>query len=261
MIVLSWGCGHAEPADRHDSAADVAPCDLLHPWELGSVEDVAVASAASASRVASLLLVDADAHWTARAVASNGETCPTYSESADGVTVTVSGDCTTEWGYVYAGSGTFTDTDPGSVHDATYDQFAFDARALQNDHAMEADGAWAMSFDADGGTAEFDLTLTLRGDLDAAVLTAVPATTETYVEGTAARVGYVDILAQPSSTATGDLCVDDQARASDSCEIEDDRVETLWGTRRATLTWDGSTACDGCAAVAVDGVALGMYCP
>lgn len=76
----------------------LAPCDLVHPWELGSLEDVAVASAASASRVASVLLLDADAHLTAKVIASNGETCPSYSESADGVTVTVSGDCTTEWG-------------------------------------------------------------------------------------------------------------------------------------------------------------------
>lgn len=132
---------------------------------------------------------------------------------------------------------------------------------MQNDLAMAADGAWAMSFDTGGGTAEFDLTLTLRGDVDAADVTAVLAITETYVEGAAARVGSVDILSQPSGPATGDLCVDDQVRASDSCELEDDGVETLWGTRRATLTWDGSTACDGCAAVAIGGVALGVYCP
>jgi len=240
--ILLFACRPTETVPQADSApAEVAPCELAHPWEMGTAEDVELAAVSSASRIVLLLLLDADAHFAARTVAANGEACPTYAESEDGVTVTVSGDCTTEWGYVYAGSGTFTDTDPGRVHDASYDHFSFDEREVSNPYAVDAEGAWAMY---EGG-ADFDLTVTFHGDVDYAETTATLGTTETYAEGSGARVGYVDVLSQPSSTATGDLCLDDQWQWTDACDIEPDGVETLWGTRRGTLTWDGSTACDG----------------
>lgn len=247
------------PVPQDDSApADVPPCELAHPWEMATAEDVALAAVSSTTSVALMLFLAGDVATSAEWVVELGESCPTVTESPDGSTETVTGDCTTEWGYVFAGSATFTylETDEGWDFTDSYSDFTFDDREVQGRYGFTADGEWAMT----GQVVDLDLTLTVYGDLSFADTTATFRTSGLY-EDLGWNAGSVDILSQPSSTATGDLCLDDQWQWTDACDIEPDGVETLWGTHRATLTWDGSTACDGCGAVAIDGVDVGTYCP
>ena len=234
------------------------------PQDDSAPADVELAAVSSTTSVALMLLLAGDVTSSARSAAERGETCPTFTESAEGETETeaVTGDCTTEWGFVFGGGATFTYVQRGDVWDITvsYAEFTFDERGVQNPYAFTADGVWALSEAPDGQIVDLDLTLTVYGDLSFTDTTAYFKTSGSYADA-GWNAGYVDILSQPSSTATGDLCLDDRREWIDACDIEPDGVETLWGTRRATLTWDGSTACDGCATVAIDGVDLGTYCP
>lgn len=259
-VLLACQSASSAPGD----SADVPPCELAHPWEMGTAEDVELAAVSSTTSVALMLFLAGDVATSAEWVVELGESCPTVTESTEGSTEieTVTGDCTTEWGYVFAGSATFTsvETDYGWDFTDSYSDFTFDDRGVQGRYAFTADGEWALSDAPDGPNADLDLTLTVYGDLSFTDTTATFNTSGLY-EDLGWNAGSVDILSQPSSTATGDLCLDDQWQWTDACDIEPDGVETLWGTRRATLTWDGSTACDGCAKVAIDGVDLGTYCP
>lgn len=155
---------------------------------------------------------------------------------------------------VYGGTATFTEVD-GS-YSSVYDHFYFDDGL--NSYGYDVDGTWLQ----DVGQFTFDLTATLRGDWGpASEATVTYATARTSDDPDDRVEGYADIISQPNSGATGDLCVSDAYEYVDSCDSEGDELVSLWGTTPATVTWNGSTNCDGCADVTIDGVAAGAYCP
>ncbi len=203
-------------------------------------------------QIAWLTVLDTNAVVGAENAAAYGDTCPTVTESEDGATVTVTGDCTTSWDQVYGGSATFTNTESGST--SVYDHFYF-----ENDpspRGYEVDGGWSWS--STDRTWAADLTLRMLG------WTAVGSDVTAIYRGTAsdtAYVGYADVLSQPTSIATGDLCFAWDYQPVDSCDSEGDGVIALWGSTSATITYAGSTACDGCGDVTIDGADAGSYCP
>ncbi len=259
LLALVFGCvgkhdGDSPAADSTgDTAIDTPPCDLSHPWVMDTVEDVGVAAGLAYPDVARLTLLDVEAMTDARTASDMAEPCPTYTESDDGTTVTITGDCTL-WDLVYGGTATFTEVD-GS-YSSVYDRFHFE------------DGVSTRGYDVDGnwhdhvGQFTFDLTVSWFGDWEPrSNATVTYATTRTWDDPHDRVDGYADIVSQPSSAATGDLCVAADWQNVDSCDSEDDAVFTFQGSAPATLTWNGSTSCDGCADVTIDGVAAGSYCP
>ncbi len=236
---------------------EAPPCELSHPWPMDTVGDVAVAGSAAYPNPARLILLDGNALAGARTAASEGDPCPTLTESEDGRTSTISGDCTTGWGSVYGGTATFAEVN--GTFASTYDHFHFEDGL--NPYGYDVDGAWLDT----GGEVRYDLTLTMLGQwmaTGAPDVTAVVHTVVAWYAGSQGIVdGYVDIVSQPTSGATGDLCVSGNLDLSDSCEAEDTAALTLWGSTPATVTWNGFSSCDGCADVTIDGVDAGSYCP
>ncbi len=260
LLALLVGCvgkhgGDSPAADSTgDSAIDAPSCELSHPWVMNTVGDVGLAAGLAYPDVARLTMLDVIAMTDAQTFSSTGEPCPTYTESDDGTSVTVSGDCTV-WGTQYGGTATFTEVD-GS-YSSVYDHFLFDDRE-NNPMSYDVDGMW---LDEDGQFT-FDLTATLLGDWGAASdATVTYVTTMTWVDPAERVEGYADIVNQPASAATGDLCVVADWQSVDSCDSEDDAVFTLQGSAPATLTWSGSASCDGCADVTIDEADAGSYCP
>ena len=239
-----------------DSSTGTPPCDLLHPWAMTTAGDVGLAAALGYPDVSVFALLDGNAMTGAETAAHYGDACPTFVESDDGSTITVAGECTTSWGSTYGGTATFGES--GTSSWAEYDHFYF-ADGL-NPWGYDVDGSW---LDEDFRFS-FDVTLTMLGEWSPEVhdVTVTYRTVLTYDEtGHMTAEGYADILSQPGSDATGDLCVEADVLPSGACESEDDGEIALWGDSPATLTWNGSTTCDGCADVAIDGLAAGPYCP
>ncbi len=249
--------GDSAPAD---SAADTAPgiptCALAHPWAMDSAAHVGEAAALASPNVARFTLLDGNVVSGARTADQEGDACPTWTESADRTAVTVAGDCDTGWGSTYGGTATFTDVD--GTYSSVYDHFHF-LDGL-NAYGYDVDGGWV---DDGAGDFSFALTATLLGDWGVTGLADATVTWSTAFHGSADTVeGYADILAQPTDTAVGDLCVLSAGYSYDpACPTELDEVVTLQGDTVATLTWDGSTACDGCAEVTIGRVDAGSYCP
>ncbi len=266
LLVFLVGCvgKHGGDSSAADSAGDSAngtpPCDLLHPWVMGTVEDVVLGGSLARPDVAILTLLDADAWWAKGAVEADGDSCPTFTESDDGTTRTITGDCTTTYGYIFGGTAVFTSS--GTEETAAYDHFHFDEREAQNPYGVDADGTFWSDVLSPGDFAfALDLTMTMFGDWPG-IESGSEVTYETTLGyGSDVWDGHSDIVSQPASAATGDLCFSDAYHYVDSCDLEDDDVLNLWGSSPATLTWNGSTSCDGCADVTIDGADAGSYCP
>ncbi len=151
LLALLFGCvgkhGEDSPAvdSSGDSVIDAPPCDLLHPWVMGTVDDVGVAGSLAYPMVSAVLLLDIDAVTGAESAVRDGDSCPTVTESDDGATVTISGDCTTTWGLTYGGTATFTTTE--SAYAAVYDQFHFNEREYSGRYGYDVDGAWSYADD------------------------------------------------------------------------------------------------------------------
>ncbi len=89
----------------------------------------------------------------------------------------------------------------------------------------------------------------------------IQATYRTAADSSGLTEGYADVVNRPDGEPTGDLCLVDSWQYVETCTTEYDEVMALWGSTPATLTWSGSTSCDGCADVTIDGVDAGSYCP
>ncbi len=252
-IDSSDSSGDSTGDTAHDSSVDTPPCDLLHPWAMDTVEDVGLAAALVYPNIAILTLLNQNAVTGAKNAVNYGDACPTVTESDDGTTVTVTGDCTTSWDQVYGGTATFTNTD--SDYTSVYDHFHFEDDP--GSWGYEVDGTWSFSWV--DRTFEVDLTLTMLGEW----IPGLPEVTATYQTTGSDRLieGYADIVSQPTNAATGDVCVSDDYEYVSACDAEADEVVSLWGSTPATLTWNGSTSCDGCADVTIDGADAGTYCP
>ncbi len=244
-------------------------CELSHPWAVSSRDDVVLAALLSNPYMPMLTLLGADA-WSARlSVEAEGDTCPTFTEADDG-TQTITGDCTTTWGYVYGGSTTVTPTATGGFVQ-TFDHFHFEDLAYEDQPAQgyEVDGSWAGE-QPDGGESFVNaMTLTTIGGWAAGDPLGAPMdVTATYASTQAwdaawdeTDSGSADIAWQSISSATGDFCSSSNWAALDTCPSEGDGLTTITGSRTASLTWDCSTSCDGCADVVIDGIGpAGSYC-
>lgn len=111
-----------------------------------------------------------------------------------------------------------------------------------------------------GGEYEFDLTVTIRGRSVPGEGTFRWHSTMPHTASTWSLSGYADVLDQPFSDATGDMCIVAQGSTASDCQTEEDEADTITGDAIGTLSWDGSTSCDACAAATVEGAEVGPYC-
>lgn len=186
--------------------------------------------------------------------------------TVDGATTTVralASPCTTDLGVEFSGAATFVSTEADSsgmeTSVSTYDHFGFwDPESSGEGYAV--DGSWSFVDDGGGGR---EWALAIAGSFVGDTVDRDGAWELTLSEsaGSWQAGGYVDVVSQSASSVAGDFCFASQHTSVDSCDSEDDGTDALTGTATAILTRSGSTSCDGCADVSIDGADAGVYCP
>ena len=269
LVAVGLGCTAAEgPRLRPGANVDgddtgdvpVGDCAPDSPWPLTSADDVGVVDhlASGGYRWLDALGIDvlAYADWAV----VNGDGCVLVTVAGD--TTTVSDVCATTDGVELWGTASFvlSSADDGSVDESsTYAGFHFNDLGAQGSMNGDVDGSLTYVADAFGdAVTTLDATATVNdaADLDGEYtwrgvrnVTSAGWTEE----------DYVDVARQPYSAAIGDACLSSRGAPVDACD-EPDSVDAITGSAVASITWDGSTACDQCGDVTLGGRDVGSYC-
>jgi hypothetical protein len=257
VFLLLLACVEDEDGDGPNPVAsgddtgttDTTACVLDTPWTIETSDDVGEASLYIVPAI-----TDIEGYVEQVAASAAAEGCPVA--STDGDTIVYAGDCSTSTG---TWSGTLTVAGTGWTFDAVritddgtaYDFTTFDADGTltftetETDAGTETSADYDLSYTVEGGAT--DGTFAYTGGFACDATEACTLSEEADVQATGA-------------TRTGQYCVDYSDQPAASCGSEPDATITITGSAVGVLTWDGSTACDGCAEVTIDGAEADPYC-
>lgn len=192
--------------------------------------------------------------------------CPTDFVNTDGnYTADFGEGCTTSTGWQFRGRLVATMSEAG----ATWNFDRFGMRILGEDNRLlfTVHGTAEVVNGADDMTVNEDVWWEFSSAGEYAIEGMMPGQKYhdvTYVTnptaGTSTTSAYQHVYASGTGTATGDYCVTWTSASVDTCENEADGVVEVTAAQEATLTFDGSSNCDGCGDVVIDGTSAGEFC-
>ncbi len=251
------------PDPTFDLAIERGGCDaLVAPWTASTAGEVLTAAEA--------VVPDRDAVFAGMTAwlfaAASG--CPVATQTVDGDTTTTvyQGGCTHPLGYEFTGRLTSETVHVGGEDPTTMTADALRVRYEQGPDTLHyaLDGTYAGD---SVGTFWFDLVWGAVGTGDDAQPLSYGALVmeEVFTSDDGGRTGvtHAGYTHRQDERISGDLCFERAVEYGDgSCTLEPEAGSvTLRGAVTATVTWDGAAACDGCGAVTLDGVDLGLACP
>lgn len=269
FLAFGWACGnHSDKSPDGDSAGSDTGGDpeefyfdlglargsceaLLDPWSATTAAEVPAAGP---------IPEPGPLAGTSAIFGRGDDPCPARTAATEGDTtvITATGGCTTADGVSFAGSfrSEHTPVGEGSVITFTLESFRVDVESESNSYHYAGDGTLVVTIGESGDETEtWDLTWgyangtahsygTLLGEV---IKSDVSIESDLYIR-------------REDETISGDLCFVESRTSVAECTDEWDGSATLKGAVEAVITWNGSTACDGCADVTIDSTAAGQTC-
>lgn len=262
LALISWcvplpGCN--SPSDGTVDTGTPTECGQTHPRVIEAAEDIAKGVRDGVVLYPTLMLVDG----TLFHYATRFDPDPCMPVTVDGQTTTITGLCTTSYGVEVSGTVMFVElenpTSTGWPHTSTYDHLHF-LDTFYSHLGYDVDGTWEYNLDELGASYALDLFVAFLDGVAEDHSSGTFRGNGVYSEGGFTESGYADVVSENPDDPVGDFCYALDWTFSDSCDSEGDGTATITGTQTGTLTWDGSTSCDGCANATVNGRPAGRYC-
>ena len=247
-----------------DTDIEELPCDQSATWDFQDTESVVVADWYSGAFDWGWQL------WFFQEL-SNQSACPSGSliGTATYVYDAQSG-CTDARGNIWSGKATVTDTTPGFIVEYAGMKVegykSHDGDFFYMDYTLTG----TMEYRDEGdNTAVMTLDLSERRDLDQPGVPSLRAHRNVVMEYrydddfdliSYSWEGHAEII-EDLFGYTGAFCFAGSLEPAPSCSTEDEGTSLLAGLQQAQLINDGTTDCDGCFPVFIDGQEIDPWCP